>query len=56
VIHLLHLWFGYPDGSVLTNLVASGLWFVPGFLYGRYHAKKFHAKLDELHKRVKKND
>lgn len=49
MLHLLHDWFSWPDGSVLTNLIASAVWFVPGFLVGLHHAKKLHAKLDRLH-------
>lgn len=49
MIHLLSDWFGWPDGSVLTNLIASAMWFVPGFLFGMHHTKALHSKLDRLH-------
>ena len=49
-MHLLHSWFGWPDGSVLTNLVASVLCFVAGWWFAlRKHVKKLHAKLDKVH-------
>lgn len=29
---LLQQWFGWPDGSVLTNLIASALWVPLGYV------------------------
>jgi hypothetical protein len=49
---LLHDWFAWPDGSVLTNLIASAIWFIPGFFVGLRHAKKIHSKLDRLHQHL----
>lgn len=49
---LLHDWFSWPDGSVLTNLVASaicvgfGVWRII-----RSH-KKLHRKLEQMHDHI----
>lgn len=51
-MHLLHDWLGYPDGSVLTNLVASAIVFTLGYFAGvRRHVKSIHSKLDSLHEK-----
>lgn len=52
IASVLRDWFGWDGGAVLTNLVASALWFVPGFLFGLHHAKKLHVKLDRLHRHL----
>jgi hypothetical protein len=49
-MHLLHNWFGWPDGSVLTNLVASAICFAAGWWFAlRKHVKALHKKLDKVH-------
>lgn len=49
-MHLLNDWFGYPDGSVLTNLVASVIAFIVGYFAAvRRHVKSLHSKIDRLH-------
>ena len=58
-VHVLHDWFGYPDGAVLTNLVASaicvgfGVWKLIGHL-NRVHRRldSLHEKQDRLHKHL----
>lgn len=30
-------WFGFPDGSVLTNLVAAAVWVAPTYLLALRH-------------------
>lgn len=41
-------WFGWPDGSVLTNLVASLIWGVVA--WRKLHA--IHKSHLELHKKI----
>lgn len=36
---LLHDWFAWPDGAVLTNLVASAIGIVLGYLVALRHLK-----------------
>ncbi len=45
-------WFGFPDGAVLTNLVASGI--CVGFGVWRIikSHSKLHSKLDRIHKHL----
>ena len=51
-MRLFHDWLGYPDGSVLTNLVASAIVFTLGYFVGvRRHVKALHSKLDSLHEK-----
>lgn len=53
MIHLLEDWLGWPDGSVLTNLVASAVVFTAGYFVGvRRHVKALHQKLDGLHQKA----
>lgn len=53
MIHLMRDWFGWPDGSVLTNLVASALAFVGGYFAAVHrHVKALHRKLDRLHEHL----
>lgn len=50
---LIRTWFGWPDGSVLTNLVASLLWAVPVFATVGWRLlrslRRLHRRVDELH-------
>ncbi len=46
--------FSWYSGNVWGNLIASLIWVIPGYLWGRYHVKKLHAHLHEVHKTVKK--
>ncbi len=57
---LWHTWFGYPDGSVLTNLVAWLIGLVCGLFplllrlerkLQRSH-RELHAKLDRIHEHL----
>lgn len=51
-MHVLTDWFGYPDGSVLTNLIASVIAFVAGYFAAVHrHVKALHAKIDSLHEK-----
>ncbi len=34
---LLHDWFGWDSGSVLTNLIASAIWVIPTGVYAHRH-------------------
>jgi hypothetical protein len=52
VFHLLHDWFGWPDGSVLTNLVASAICVGVGVWRLVKSHRALHAKLDRLHKHL----
>lgn len=40
--YFFHWW----QGSVWGNLIASLVWAIPAFLYGRFHVKKVHKRLD----------
>ncbi|MBL7487100.1 hypothetical protein [Frankia sp. AgW1.1] len=48
---LLADWFGWPNGSVLTNLLASLIWATPALLLAgwraRVHLRRLHARHDE---------
>ena len=37
VMLIVHDWFGWPDGAVLTNLVASAIWVIPTYLLALRH-------------------
>jgi hypothetical protein len=52
---LLHDWFSWPDGAVLTNLIASFVWALPGWLIYRVvrkHLDRLHEKIDRLHRHL----
>lgn len=53
---LLHDWFGWDNGSVLTNLVASIIGFIfGGFIVGFFAKRmvaRLHSRLDRLHDHV----
>lgn len=52
MLALIHEWLGWPNGAVLTNLVASAI--TVGFGVWRVlksHAK-LHAKIDRVHKHL----
>ena len=50
MLHLFTDWFGWPDGSVLTNLIASLIGVTAGyFIAVRRHVKSLHKSLKELH-------
>lgn len=36
---VLHDWFGWDAGAVLTNLIASAIWVAPGALWLHSHLK-----------------
>ena len=40
---LLHGWFGWPDGAVLTNLIASALWVPLTFVLTLRHFRCQHC-------------
>lgn len=50
---VLRDWFGWDNGSVLTNLVASVIAFTAGFTVGgvwvKKHVNGLHARLNSLH-------
>lgn len=48
----LHFFFGWYQGAVWSNLLASVLWVIPGYILGRAHLKKLHEKLDKIHKHL----
>lgn len=48
-MHLLHDWFGWPDGAVLTNLIASAICVAFGAWRLWKHLRGVHSKLDRLH-------
>lgn len=48
----LHDWFGWPDGAVLTNLIASALWVGAGAWKIWKSHQKLHEKLDRLHRHL----
>jgi len=66
VAALLHDWFGWPLGAVLTNLIASALWVVFGAwrLCKRFqrlerkhdetqaHLARLHEKTDRIHEHL----
>lgn len=52
MIHLLHDWFGWPDGAVLTNLIASAIGFTVGYFAAVHRKiKNLHKKIDDLHEK-----
>jgi hypothetical protein len=57
VIGFLYHWFDFPDGSVLTNLIASAVcvglagWKILAKM--RDHAEAMHMHLDDVHAHVK---
>lgn len=50
---MFHFFFHWYDGNVWGNLIASVIWTVPAYLYGRYHFKKLHRKHVEMHNDIK---
>lgn len=45
-MNLLHYFFNWYQGSVWGNLLASAVIAVPAYLWGRFHVKKLHRRLD----------
>lgn len=39
IASVLRDWFGFDAGSVLTNLIASAIWVIPGAVYVHAHVK-----------------
>lgn len=59
IASLLHDWFAWPDGSVLTNLIASGIcvglgaWRLAKWMRRIHRSHEaLHARVDELHRHV----
>ena len=48
----LHDWFSFPDGAVLTNLVASGICVGAGVWKIIRSHRALHAKRDRIHKHL----
>lgn len=48
----MHDWFGWPNGAVLTNLVASAICIVLGAWKVVLWAKKMRQSHDELHAKI----
>ncbi len=40
--------------QVWPNIVASALWAVPGYFWGRHHMKRLHSRLDYNDAKLKK--
>jgi len=51
---MIHYFFSWYSGSIWGNLIASAIWTVPAYLYGRFHFKKLHAKHDAMHEDIKR--
>lgn len=49
---ILHYFFDWYSGSVWGNLLASLLWVIPGYLWGRYHIKRVHKHLERHSKKL----
>ena len=62
-MRVIHDWFGFPDGAVLTNLVASLLWAGVAIRklfqihrtseLARHHAEQAHAHAAQAHAHAK---
>lgn len=52
VASFLHDWFGFPNGSVLTNLVASAICVAVGAWRIVKWLKKVHRSHERLHEHV----
>lgn len=48
----IRLFFHWPEGGVWSNIVASALWAIPGYFWGRYHFKKIHRAHTKIHKHL----
>lgn len=58
--------FSWPYGGVWSNLIASLIWIIPGYIVGKWHLNKInnrldiqiardkilHKKIDEIHTKV----
>lgn len=54
IASLVHDWFGWPNGAVLTNLVASAICVALGAWKIIVWARKLAASHDDLHKKLDK--
>ena len=52
IASLTHDWFGWPNGAVLTNLVASAICILLGAWKIILWAKKLSRSHDELHGKI----
>lgn len=52
IASVLQDWFGWPDGAVLTNLIASAIWVGFGVWRIVKSQRKLHEKLDKVHKHL----
>lgn len=43
----------YFHNHLQDNVLASAVWAVPGYLWGRYHLKKIHRRQIEHHLQLK---
>jgi hypothetical protein len=46
---MIHYFFYWYNGAIYSNILASAMWFIPGYLWGRYHVKRIHSKVQEIH-------
>jgi hypothetical protein len=44
-VNILTTMFGWPNGIVVGNMIASALWATPAFLH-------LHRKLDAMHRHI----
>ena len=51
---MFHYFFDWYTGGVWSNLLASVIWTVPVYAYGRYHFKKLHKKHNDIHQDIKR--
>lgn len=53
LVSWLTSWFSFPNGSVLTNLIASVIGFVVGYFATIHrHFRKLHKSHEELHRKI----
>lgn len=50
-MHVLWLWFGWPNGGVWSNLVAAVIGWATAWLWARTEVRALHQKLDGLHEK-----
>jgi hypothetical protein len=46
---VLHSWFGWPDGGIWSNLVASAIWAIPTGFFAAKKIRKMHRHILQLH-------
>lgn len=45
-MYTFRIFFDWPTGAVWSNILASIMWVIPGYLWGRFHVKKIHNRLN----------